>query len=368
MNKTGGVVTLNTIVTVSNTATFTAGVMSSSTANFINFAIGSTAAGASNASYVDGPVQKTGNNAFTFPTGNNGIFRSIAISAPAVNTDAFTAQYFKSAQPYGGPSTYAAPLITVSSCEYWILNRTTGVSNVNVTLSWNSPDCSGLYISNLPTLRVARWNLTQWVNQGNGGTTGNATTGTVVTTPAVTSFSPFALASTTLSNPLPIELISFTAEPINNTVQLNWITASELNNDHFTIQRSTDGKEFEDLAQVKGAGTTSEETRYSYVDENPGSDSLYYRLMQTDIDGNSTSSNVVRVVSGEVNSLIGFPNPVRIGNTVTFNYTGYFRVYNSMGLVVLMTAKTNKIDATSLTPGVYIVKTDQGLYQRLIVE
>lgn len=87
--------------------------------------------------------------------------------------------------------------------------------------------------------------------------------------------------------PLPVNLLDFTAEQENNSVVLDWVTASEVNNDYFTINRSADGTEFIDLGIVSGNGTTSNTNSYSFKDHNPLTGVSYYRLQQTDFDGKS---------------------------------------------------------------------------------
>jgi hypothetical protein len=85
---------------------------------------------------------------------------------------------------------------------------------------------------------------------------------------------------------LPIELVSFEAKPtIYNTVDLTWVTASELNNDFFTIERSIDGLNWEIVDTLSGAGTTNQENNYKLTDKRPHFGLSYYRLKQTDFDG-----------------------------------------------------------------------------------
>lgn len=112
---------------------------------------------------------------------------------------------------------------------------------------------------------------------------------------------------------LPIELISFTAEKTGNKVILKWSTASEKNNDFFTIEKSTDLKSFNVIGTVKGAGNSNSLIDYSSVDENPGNVVCYYRLKQTDYDGASEYSNVVAVNEQEgtksIGTLTAGPNP-----------------------------------------------------------
>lgn len=91
---------------------------------------------------------------------------------------------------------------------------------------------------------------------------------------------------------LPISLSSFTAKPLNKTVLLNWQTASETNNEYFELQRSADGKSFTKIATVNGAGDTGDEKSYSFTDENPFAGNNYYKLVQYDRDGKSTSKTI----------------------------------------------------------------------------
>ncbi|MBS1490953.1 MAG: T9SS type A sorting domain-containing protein [Bacteroidetes bacterium] len=367
--SSGGTVNLNTIVNIGGSATFTSGVLTSSSTNYLNFMNNATTSGASNNSYVDGPVRKTGNQAFTFPVGTGGIYRSIAMSAPVAITDAFTAQFFRGAQAFGGAATYQSPILTVSSCEYWILNRTVGASNVLVTLSWNSPDCSGPYITDITKLLVARWNLTNWVSHGNGGTTGNATNGTVTSSAAVTSFSPFALASSSLVNPLPITLSYFKAILDNGVAKLAWETESELNNDFYTLERSADGNVFEQITTVKGAGTTSVTTDYSYVDENPLPGISYYRLKQTDFDRHETVVGIAFIENkGAGFSFNVYPNPVSSAENLNSNFSGSAIIYDALGQPVLTVNNARQMNVSSLSSGVYMVRTSTGQVQRLIIK
>lgn len=113
----------------------------------------------------------------------------------------------------------------------------------------------------------------------------------------MTSFSTFTINGSTGANTqLPIELLYFNAVPKNRVVSLIWKTASELNNDFFTVQRSQDGFTWEDVLQIDGAGTTTLHNNYSEMDMHPYSGVSYYRLKQTDFDGQFSYSNIVSVV------------------------------------------------------------------------
>ncbi|MBP6512733.1 MAG: T9SS type A sorting domain-containing protein [Bacteroidia bacterium] len=89
-----------------------------------------------------------------------------------------------------------------------------------------------------------------------------------------------------MPSPLPVELVSFKASKVNqNQVQVKWSTATEKNNDFFTVERSQDGNSFMEILKVKGAGNSSSLKNYSVIDQVPLSGTYYYRLTQTDYDG-----------------------------------------------------------------------------------
>ncbi len=111
---------------------------------------------------------------------------------------------------------------------------------------------------------------------------------------------------------LPIELLSFYAQPKNKSVYLTWVTASEINNHYFTLEKTIDGRDYREVRRVKGAGNSVHLLNYSYTDDNPFSGFSYYRLKQTDYDGNFSYSNIVPVnftANNDLNIDI-YPNPV----------------------------------------------------------
>ena len=114
--------------------------------------------------------------------------------------------------------------------------------------------------------------------------------------------------STHPHTPLPVELVNFDAAEKDKQVQLTWTTASEINNDHFEIQRSTDGSNFEEIGRVAGFGTSFEIHNYNFTDDNPPANVLYYRLKQVDLNGNYTYSTIVRVEMNNAGRAINTPS------------------------------------------------------------
>jgi hypothetical protein len=129
-----------------------------------------------------------------------------------------------------------------------------------------------------------------------GQGTGFITAPNGYTLSGLNSFSNFTLPGKSDLTPpiLPVELISFIAYPANNYIELEWITASEVNNDGFVVERSLDGITFEKIGYVDGNGTTNEKTIYTFQDDSVQYNRLYYyRLKQIDFDGTTSYSNIV---------------------------------------------------------------------------
>jgi hypothetical protein len=376
INKGSSSLQLDNVLEIDNVLTFTNGLIITDHADiateFVEFQDNATYSTASNASHIDGVIRKIGNDDFIFPTGDNNILRTISVSAPSDITDHFTAYYTEN-NPDGF---YSRSLLDinidhVSSCEYWVLNRTGGSSNVEVSLSWDSNSCG---VDNLCDLLVSRWDGTQWTSEGNGGATGSTAAGTLVsgnscTTPvSVTNFSPFTLGSISSNNPLPIGLISFEANICEKSVCLTWQTESEVNNDFFTIEKSDDGKSWEVLEEVKGAGNSQIMLNYETIDRQPFSGLSYYRLKQTDFDGTFKYASIESVYLDDLNNkdFIIYPNPAR--DLITIKGLSpeekNIELYNSIGqsvkanVKIMEDSKSNlRLDVSTLDPGVYYVKT-----------
>jgi hypothetical protein len=123
----------------------------------------------------------------------------------------------------------------------------------------------------------------------------------------------FGTANST-QTPLPIELTEFYAQPENSTIVLNWITATEINNNRFEIERSKDGVVFEKIgsesSKAQGGNSTSNLV-YSFIDLNPYSGISYYRLKQIDHDGKFEYHSIISVDREESKNIkfVVFPNP-----------------------------------------------------------
>ncbi len=364
-------VTLNQPISVSGILTLTTGNLVTTSTNLLTMLDGSSVGAVSNGSYVDGPVAKTGDTDFTFPVGKDGAYRPIAVSFISVSGTTYRAEYFHSDPVLYDVTLKDPSLEIVNTGEYWLLDRTVGGADAFVTLSWDT--YSGT-VNNPATLAVARWDGSSWKDMGNGGVSGSPSpgTGTVRTSALVSSFSPFTLASFDLSNPLPVELVEFSARLNSGVVDLKWITASELNNDYFTIERSQNGQDFVEWSRVRGSGTTSQRSKYTLEDTAPFLGRSYYRLRQTDYDGKGRYYGIVAVMNdndgdatislypnpsvGEENIYVGISG-LGSGETVTVTLIDTYgrNVYSYQSLSDGTGSIIHHVNANDLAHGVYVV-------------
>ncbi|MEZ4777248.1 MAG: T9SS type A sorting domain-containing protein [Bacteroidia bacterium] len=112
----------------------------------------------------------------------------------------------------------------------------------------------------------------------------------------------------------PVELLSFTANYLNDAVALEWTTASESNNHFFTVERSYDGNEFSLLENIPGAGNSDRVLTYNTTDRRPGRGTIWYRLKQTDFDGQHSYASIVSVtIDQDGPQMFVYPNPANGG-------------------------------------------------------
>lgn len=179
---------------------------------------------------------------------------------------------------------------------------------------------------------------------------------------------------------LPIELISFDAIIQNKNVFLTWKTATELNNDFYIIERSTDALIFTTISpKIKGAGTTTIPQIYNYIDVNPFdnfNNQYYYRLKQIDFDGKFTFSDLKFVkYENTISTLQVFPNPttgvIHIINNISYSSDGKIEILDISGNVLLQKNVAFNVglnnlflDISSLSNGIYYLKiTDKNIQQ-----
>ena len=177
---------------------------------------------------------------------------------------------------------------------------------------------------------------------------------------------------------LPIELISFEVRNNNGIVSLNWKTATETNNDYFTVEKSQNGSDFIALSTIKGAGDSQTLLNYRATDNNPYQGVSYYRLKQTDFNGNFTYSHLTYVNTESEINLFVYPNPNK--GSFTLNIAdemeiGELILINALGQIVhkqnVMQGDT-EINMQEPAVGIYniiVLRDNQKVYNsKIIVE
>jgi hypothetical protein len=337
--------------------------------------------GGSSTSYVvaDGggflqqEVANTGSNVI-FPIGTAGSYLPATVSlAPGSPNYTLGASLYDSVySAYNGSSDVpvGAGVATDVVERTWVLRpfRTTGTGapSASVGLQWDPADEAPGFVRG-GNLQLAHYTGGAW--DGGPDLLATGADPYVVTRSGLSSFSPFGIFSGGL--PLPVTLIDFTGQTVPAGNLLQWQTSSELNNDHFVVQRSATGSTFNALGVVAGNGTSFTVNDYQFLDGMPLTGNNFYRLQQVDKDGHATYSSIIVLGGGGgAGSLVLYPNPattvvnlVLPGNGVggnlqvnIFDATGQLLQsvqYNTTGAAL-------PLDISLLKPGLYTVTLNQG--------
>lgn len=331
----------------------------------------------------------TGHAGTTFPIGaSSSSFTPITLYPPASTSPRVDVRTFQ------GPTTQAGVAISTNAINNeWVINPESTKQNFNITTSWNSTastdELTGFsetaaylsYRHKDPTdgVTTAPW---QWHPLGStaGANTSDATSGhasdqdSIAAAATVSIGTDNAVAITYIATgsttSLPVTLVSFGAQYQEGHVNLNWTTASEINNAFFDIERSTDAASWTNIGQVQGHGTSEVFNSYVSVDNLAGvipSGTIYYRLKQVDFNGKFTYSSIRSVdLSNQGPSVAAYPNPT--SNILNVNWTSasadnaVIRMVNMSGVNVYEQnisgkgAIQQKIDMSAMPSGVYYLQ------------
>ncbi|WP_082026464.1 T9SS type A sorting domain-containing protein [Flammeovirga sp. OC4] len=350
--------------------------------------LNATSSGGSDASHVDGEMRlevAAGTKGYVLlPIGDANMLRVGGVQNLVASPSSYilTAQYFHT--PYSDVSNISDLGVNVSSVEHWEIEvdgSAVDVDNTNynfnVAVSYHSN--SGVNESQTASLHLMHYNsgATEWFSEGNvgGGSThvtpngglytGGSVTGFVVD--AVKSFSPFTLGGDSDDHDLPITLKSFEVEKEGDALNFNWVTAQEINNDYFELEGSTDRKYSNVLAKIEGAGNSNVEINYTQtVTKGLWETYQYFRLKQTDYDGQFSYSEWVQVGNNDLPNnfdYIIYPNPssteINIETTALINETiSTYQIFDLNGKRYRETqwdATHHTIDISTLPKGIYML-------------
>lgn len=166
-----------------------------------------------------------------------------------------------------------------------------------------------------------------------------------------------------LATVLPVDLISFEGERTNGDIMLTWQTASELNNDFFTVEKLLDDQWYE-VGVIPGNGTTQQTTEYTFKDENTPNIDTKYRLKQTDYDGSYSYSDVISINADTYENLILWPNPATETVAINLDHIEFYSISDAAGID--FTSKTtwstlqstSVLDIRELPSGLYFIQIE----------
>ena len=246
--------------------------------------------------------------------------------------------------------------------------------NVALALTIRDDERDGIAAANLHLYKSDN-NGTSWQSVAGATTTATTTNGVPTYTTSRSGLSEFSLWTLgDATNPLPVQLTSFTAQAHEAAVVLTWRTASEANSARFEVERSEDGRTFALIGTVAAAGTSLAPRSYELLDSKlpAGAKLLYYRLRQVDLDGTVAYSQVQTVALAGA-GLALYPNPARTTTLSGAAAGASVQVYNAVGALVLTTTADATGAATLTLPaglpgGPYLVRTGSAPALRLAVE
>jgi hypothetical protein len=281
---------------------FSDGIVVSNILNILTLNNKATAFGAKDESHVNGYVKKIGgdgNGEFLFPIGDGIHYRPAGLQFLTPNPSSqtiYTAKYINRREDIKYPPQNATSPLTITRNEYWEIEKDGSAGQAaRVILSWIIPVSGpvGYYgnpdLADASKLLVCSWNADDpfagnWIdrNTTDHNITNDETAtyqGTLITNAQVNhgvGSRIWAIGSKEI--PLPIELLYFRVQVIGDAVQFNWATASEKDNEYFTIEKSQDAVNFTEVTRKIGAGNMQEIRKYTATDHNPYNGVTYYRL------------------------------------------------------------------------------------------
>jgi hypothetical protein len=305
------------------------------------------------------------NIAGMFPLGSAVDFRPFYISHPVTAfTSGGTITLSHTSSPTVSDVNYPDGTSTVirRSDSYWTCSTGGGMTAAGTPFNLSGEGTGFGLITDITNLRLTLFGSIKGTAGTNGGTILEpriSRTGLKLVDLA----NKFYPASVNMASPLPIELVSFDAICKPGKVDLIWTTATETNNNFFTIYKSPDAENWIELGSIDGAGNSNMPVNYSSTDENYQGGIAYYKLKQTDFDGKSAWFNVVFANCNSVDEAIVliYPNPFTSFITITINDASILqpyelRMFNYLGSEVLKTniaQPITTIAALNLPSGLY---------------
>ena len=344
----------------------------------------------STASYINGNLRRavaaTGNYDLPVGDASNYQLANIDINSSTGLTyfDANFNSFSESLNISGlGLEVNGTTLQTLLDAGYWTITPNAGMSGVNYDIGLTMRGATNLGTEAGQHTVVKRANSSSdWILRGqHDNATQSINAGVMYAYRSnIDEFSDFAIAKHN-TNILPVELLDFSIKCNGSENKLFWITASELNNDYFEVQRSYDIANWDIIAKIDGAGNSNKLLKYSFTDEKLNQ-KAYYRLKQVDFDGKFVYS---QILASECSNSLGesikiYPNPtsdninilIENWNTETINleiFDMMGRLIYSKNLNLFNYSTKESIDLSHFKSGIYMIRfTDNNTTQNIRIE
>ncbi|CAN5416554.1 hypothetical protein BH11BAC2_BH11BAC2_08260 [soil metagenome] len=258
--------------------------------------------------------------------------------------------------------------------RWWIINAPSVTADIILSYAGTENTISPANL--LGSMMAQSWDGLRWGTPFGSGTGVTSGVGTVAAL-GVNTFSPIVLVSG--SGALPIKLLNFDVRVENKIGKLDWSTSEEKDNDYFIIERSKDAKSFSKIGRIEGAGNSNTVQNYSFEDSQPYPGINYYRLKQTDFNGDFSYSPIKSIrlddkISSEAQIKVNSVGPNPFKSNFSVNYQSAtekqieFSLYNSSGQKVFHEStnassgdnKFDYVDENHLPPGNYILNVISG--------
>ena len=368
INRAAGV-TLDKDITITGTLTLTSGKLTTGNNTlYISNSATNALSGGSSSSYIVGNLKRavagTGNYVFPIGTSNNYSEASITFTTGYISADLTATYDATSVTTINSPLTSnGQSLIGALNGGFWTItpSAATGSPVYNITINktdyTNSQGNSNVYT----IIKRVTGSGNSWTVQGSHVGNASPLTGTTITSTrnGLTSFSDFTIAYS--GSPLPVTFTSLTGNIRNGQAQLNWTIADEHNVDHYQVEESVNGRQFQSFTQVDAASRSS----YQTIDAQLHTGANYYRVKAVDIDGKLTYSKIIRLENSAIDQQIRvYPNPSQGELTLGLNIAAgnyQIRVINAVGQIVLQQPLTHEGGSRSLP--LALPKLNAGIYQ-----
>jgi len=383
VNNSSGI-TMSSTISVTGTLTFITGKVTTGSSELKVTNTSPTAiTGYSSSNYVIGNLRRSvsASGSYDFPVGNSSNYELINVTFSGMTGISDLLAAFVNSNPIN----IALPLTNVLTngteitdmldYGYWTMTPNSPMAGGTYTVTVYEKGHGNSASDALSYCVLKRANaLSSWQSLGtHNNNTQSENGGTAIASrSALTGFSHFGIGKG--GGVLPIQLVYFDAKPAGNSVICSWRTLTEINNDYFTIERSADGRTFAPVGTKDGAGNSNAVLNYSFEDKEAPPTVLYYRLKQTDFDGQFTYSKIKSVVFKPENMAdvitIGSisPNPFKSDFSVTYsvlnnadvtvslmNASGQ-EVYHEQQNAMKGTNRFDYNDADNMPTGIYFVR------------